>query len=326
MDNPEKQCLAFAASLELEPGNGELFFGRAGGFPVGLKFIDPAGVALLLFQVRHLLSADAPALRAVVYSAEVNQLLADKEVEIEFEDKMVWVTFAHGRRWLEKGTGRDLFLSILESFARAGLRQTQPETCHYCRQQPVPKVSCIEDKVVQICPACLEERSSRLRQNTPDATAGAVPLLLTSPFMMGVGALLWVGIWELYDRVFDLLHTTSVEIPHLVIGLMILGMGFLVGGPIGWCIRQSQRRGSAISVSMAVICSVVSVCAGEVLSLVWAIYREFKAVSFSFAFAIMPDYYLHNNTMFLVLKAGVALTGIFIAYEMSKPKKLKMDV
>src|ERR1043166_8821779 len=85
-----------ASTLRLTQRDGDLFFDRSGGFPVGCKIIDALAAPLLLFQVRHPFAADAPEVKAVKFDAEISQLETGKQLEVEYENKVAWLTFPNG--------------------------------------------------------------------------------------------------------------------------------------------------------------------------------------------------------------------------------------
>jgi hypothetical protein len=118
METLTKNRLEFAAALGLQPGADDLFVGKLGGFPVGLKVIDPNGAPLLLFQVRHWLPADAAQFQAVVYDPEVTRLETEKQLEIELDDRIAWVTFTGQVGPLESPT----VLRVLEPLSCSSLR------------------------------------------------------------------------------------------------------------------------------------------------------------------------------------------------------------
>ena len=76
-------CVSFANSLGLQPEADGLFIGRILGFPIGLKFIDPTGMPLLLFEVRHWLKADSSQLKSLSYDEEITKSWPKRKSKIE---------------------------------------------------------------------------------------------------------------------------------------------------------------------------------------------------------------------------------------------------
>src|SRR5689334_19308776 len=100
--------------------DGDVFFGRRRGFAVGLKVIKPFENPLLLFQVRYPLKADSAEVLAIRYDHSVEELRRDKKLEIEFDDRLAWLTFVEGARYLVEGDIGGPLDSILDSFNAAG--------------------------------------------------------------------------------------------------------------------------------------------------------------------------------------------------------------
>jgi hypothetical protein len=320
MGSTANDCAGFADVLGLEPGAGDLFVGRIRGFPVGLKFIDPAGAVLLLFQVRHWLTGASPQLKSVTYDEEVAKLLAHKSLEIEFDDHIAWLTFSRLGECIQSSEVARLLDSILEAFAKAGFIG-DPALCHYCQKEKVDSITSVEGKVAQICPACLEERVKKVKQDSAAPAAEAVPILLMSPGAALCGAVLWAAFWIAHTLLFERLGIGVVFVPRLVMAVVMVGLGLLVGGPVGWIIKQNRKRGKAASLSAAVLFGSLAVIAGEVFHLTWLIYRDYGVVSFTAALHVMPAYYLGNDPLFLAFKAVAAAISIGVACFIAKPQE-----
>jgi hypothetical protein len=228
-------------------------------------------------------------------------------------------------KYLEEGSAPELLGDVLNAFGRAGLA-ANPDICHYCRREKVEMLTCREGKVAQICPACLQERISASANRPADATAGIFPIFLICPAASVVGAFGWTLVWISHDWLFRILNTKYLFIPRMAELAAVFCVAFLVGGPVGWLIKQIRRRGRAISVSAGVMFAIAAVALGEVLYLTWLIYDEFKVVSFSAAVRAMPDYYLHNDGLYLGIKVLAAFASVALAYIMAKPEKAKLDL
>ena len=324
MDAPGNNIVAFAGSLGLTP-SGELFVGRRGGFPVGLKVVDPHGAVLLLFQVRHWLLGNAPQLKSLAYEGEVSDLLATKKIEIEFDDRIAWVTMIDlGQTFTSERVGA-LLDPILKVFGAAGLIG-DPELCHYCQKEKVDDLISADGKVAQICPTCLAERDKKLKANTAPAASEAVPIALMTPAAALVGAFLWAACWSLYSKLTEPLDGETVFVPRILLAVAMVLIGLTVGGPVGWLIKQNRRRGGAVSAAAAILFSLLGVFVGEILHLVWLIYREFHVVSFSGAVHVMPDYYLGSGGFFLGMKVFAVVMAVVLAYGIAKPPKATLEL
>src|SRR3954467_2976754 len=133
MESTINKCIRFADDLGLRPGPDGLFIGRVQGFPVSLKFIDPDDTALLLFGIRHWSPVDSPQVKSINYDDETTGLIAERKIDIEFEDRRAWLTINEGAESIANGQAAHVLNSILRSFKHASLIG-DPDVCHYCRQ------------------------------------------------------------------------------------------------------------------------------------------------------------------------------------------------
>lgn len=317
--------MEFATALGLKPDADGLFIGKVGGFPVGLKFIDPAGACLFLFQIRHWLAQDAPQIKSLTYDSSASQLLADKKIEIEFDDRIAWLTILDANRCLADRSISELLESILNSFQAAGLIG-DPDFCHYCQQEKVTTLSVSEGKVGQICSACLGERVKKKERETATPTGDAVPIFLMSPFAAVIGAVLWAGCWYGYGRFLESFQSDTVVMPYYLIALIVAFIGVIVGAPVGWIIKQNRRRGNVSSASAAILFGTLAVVFGEIIYLAWLIWNWYGVFSISVAAKVLPAYYSGSEAFLLVMKLFAGIVSVALAYEMSKPKGAKLKL
>ena len=325
MESTADNCLEFAAALGLEPDADGLFAGKVGGFPVGLKFIDPAGACLFLFQIRHWLTKDAPQIKSLTYDSRISQLLADKKIEIEFDDRLAWLTILDANCCLADRPISEVLESVLNSFRGAGLIG-DPDLCHYCQKEKVSNLSTSEGKVAQICSTCLDERVKKKTRETATPTGDAVPIFLMTPFAAIAGALLWAGCWFCYGLFIESFHSDTVMMPYYLIAIIVLIIAGIVGAPVGWIIKQNRRRGNISAASAAILFGSIAVVFGELIHLAWLIWKWYGVFSISVAAKVLPDYYRGNSGFFLGMKITAAVFSVILAYEMSKPKQAKLKL
>jgi hypothetical protein len=313
----------FAADLGLDTQVGDLFVGSIDGFPVGLKIMGYSN--LLLFQIRHWLPENDPRLKSLTYSPEITKEIADKHLQIEFDEKLAWLTFESNAGQIKPDDIRPILDSVLTTFKSAGLIG-EPTLCHYCQKQPVDGVTVIDGKVAQICEGCLEERYRKTQRETPEASAEAVPILLMSPWAAGVGAVLWSGFWIGSTLFFDWANASTIVLPRLVVAIMVVLLGFLVGGPVGWIIKQNKRRGAKAAASAAIDFGIAAVIAGEVLFTAWLIYRAAGVFSLSTAIRVMPSLYADVDPFFFAFRIMAAFAAVATAYHLAKPQKAVVKI
>lgn len=325
MTTPPGNRAVLVNELALGPGEGGLFVGKLRGFPLGLKFIESAGSVLLLLQIRHPFLAQTKEVSSVQFCDEILRLMEQKKITIEFEDKLVWLTFVNAEDYLENGMVKRLLDETLSALEKAGLAPL-PDICFYCGRNKVESLTCIDGKVAQICPVCLEERLSSSGNRPADSTEGAVSISILAPVAVTIGAVCWTLVWVGYDLLFELLKTNVIYVPRIVEFVVLVCVAAIVGGPIGFLIKRVRRRGRKLSVVAAIVCTVGAIVIGETLYVAWLIYREFKVFSFSAAWGILPRLELETGGFHLVIKALAAFVSILLAAEIAKPPRVKLKL
>jgi len=218
-----------------------------------------------------------------------------------------------------------LLNDVLGAFEKAGLN-ADTNLCHYCRRNPVEAVICYEGKVAQICDTCLRERMAASANRHVDATAGGGPILILSPVAALIGGVCWALVWIGYDLLFDLLKTDVLHVPRLAEIAALLCVGAMVGGPVGLVIKRVPRRARNLSVTIATICSIAAVAFGEVIYVAWLIYREFKIISISGAWQVLPRLEWEMGGFHMAIKLLAACVSVAIAVVLAKPPKPKLNL
>lgn len=311
---------AFATSLGLTHIEGDVLYGKRRGFAVGFKVINPLENPLLLFQVRYPLKADSAEVQSIRYDSSVEELLKDKKLEVEFDDRLVWVTFVEGAKHLLEDSVGKLLDSILDSFTTAGLGRNG-SLCHYCQREQVQEPSCFDGKVALICPGCLSERVNAPENRPAEAVEGALPIGLLAPLATAAGVVGWAGFWIVFLLIVQSFNSETIYIPHLVEVGILVAAGFLTGGPVGLVIKRVQRRGRYLSMAFSLVCSIAAVVVGEVVFVAWLIYREYKVFSPSVAWEILPQIEMALGAFHLAVKFLAACLAVGVAVTMAKPAK-----
>jgi hypothetical protein len=298
-----------AKSWGMTDRDGELFYGRVKGFPVGFQVIDPQTLPLLLFQVRHPLAADAAELKAIRYGNEVMRMMADKKVEIEFDRQIAWITFVDAFDLLQRGEVKRVLDDILNSFSAAGLAKS-PELCHYCQKERVDELSCRDGKVLQICPRCLEERTAPEKPaQTSSSNIEVMPVVALGALTALVGAGGWCICWGVYE-----IFTGDSNVIFLKVeALVAVGAGAVAGCPSGLLIRKMRKTGSPLYLVLAGICGLTAAIVGEAFFVAWLIYREYHVISLVDAFKALPNVEMAMDRFRVVTK----VLAVFIALAFS---------
>ena len=313
------------ANLGLRSGDGDLFVGKRTGFPIGLKFLGSVDSLLLLFQIRLITAPSENDLSHIRYIPEVSELIEEKKLEIEFDNRIAWVSFPNAAELVASKAVPRLLDAILASFSAAGLPK-KPDLCHYCQREKVDFPCSIDGKVVQICGSCFRERAEAPESRPANASAGALPIAVLTPAAALLGAAGWALFWTGHDKVFDLLNTNTIVVPRILEVVALICVAAVSGGPVGFVIRRVRRRGKNLSATFAVLWTLAAVVAGEVLYIAWAIYREFHVFSLSAAWQILPRLELEVGAFHLAIRILAVVCAVAFAVELSKPPKPKLNV
>ena len=314
-----------AETLGLTKRDDDLFYGKLCGIPIGLKVIDSLGSPLALFQIRHPLPANAREEQAVRYQPELSSLITAKKVEVEFEDKLIWVNFNDCRELLLDGKIRSLLESVLNSFSVAGITRNS-DLCHYCQKESVRELTCFDGKVAQICATCFHARASTPENQPAKMGQGALPIAVLAPLVAFVATLGWALFWVGYDFVFELLRTKVLVVPRLLELAVLVCVAAVTGGPIGFMIRRIRKRGKSLALSFAVSTTLLAVVLGEIVYVTWLIFREFKVVDFAAAWKILPRLESEAGGFHLVIRLVAGVCAVVLAAEMAKPPKPKLNL
>lgn len=307
---------AFAASLGLTRLEGDVFYGNRRGFAVGFKVINPLDNPLLLFQVRYPLNSDSAEVKSIRYDGAVEELQKEKQLEVEFDDRLAWITFVDGAKHLLEDSVSKTLDSILNSFTTAGLGRNS-SLCHYCQREQVQEPSCFDGKVALICQGCLSERVNSPENRPAEATEGAFRLGVLASLAALVGGIEWAVFWFSFIR----FRMESDYVPHLMVLMASVFAGFLVGGTVGLLIQFIQRRGRRLSMALSVISLISAVVLGEVGFIAGFIYRKFKVFSPSVAWEILPQMEIAFGSYLLAVKFLAACLAVGVALTMARPSK-----
>jgi hypothetical protein len=319
----ETETFDVATLVGFSDSSGDVLFGKVRGFPVGFKLIDPFGAPLGLFHVRHPFEAKSRQVESIQLPSDASQLVAEKQLEIEHQDRTAWLSFINCRERLIHGEVRSILDRILEAFANSGLSENA-DLCHYCRRETVSSLTCIDGKVAQICPACLKARLEPEQEKT-STRRELMPALLLVGLAACVGALVWTFFWIGYELLFSSLNTNVVFVPRLLEAIALVCVAGGTGGPVGYVVKR-MRAGKRLSLILACAGTSAAILLGEVAFAVWLIFHEFQIVDIGVAWRNLPAIELNSGIFHLGVKVCALVFAAVIAIEIAKPPKRKVSV
>jgi hypothetical protein len=310
--------------LGLKPGEDGVYYGKQSGFPVGFKFMEAGGYGTALFHIRCPFNAGEKTGGKLSCGEEVDDLIANDKVEVSLENKIVWVTIVDGIKALADGSAKSILTDVLDALEKADLKG-ESDRCHYCLRGRVWDPVCIDGRVAQICPACIEQRS----QKGPgiEKAASVVPLPLQCVIATLFGISIWVAFWTGFDRMFQWFHLTTLHIPNVLFAFVTFGLGALVGGPIGLVLKGLRKQQQKLAQVLMYGLAALAVIMGEILYSAEVLYHEFDLISPSAAVRILPTMWAQSDSHYLIAKiiaAGSSLAMTDMAAKKLGKRKIKL--
>ena len=293
---------------------------------------QPRGVPTTL----AVLSTDPPALMfGFRIHPEGNETQPVAALLQDVENDRAAVSFENGLAWLTLYDLSGLSISVVRL-----LVDNFPDTisatdlavvagCLHCGRLADAQLMCLEGHPTRLCPDCLAE-SARQRQEL-EAHLNR-PSIAATVGLPAVGAYIacgWAVLWTLIDLVLEHWAIRVIEINHFTGALMLLllaGVGFCLGWPMGAALRQSiafrraPKTMSVIVVSAAVIC-------GEIGYLALRLLRLAGIFDLKFAAAILGQVLVNYGGFWITMKlACLGAISAFSAAAALSRKTASLDV
>ena len=317
-----------ALELHLQKDNSGTYFGVYQGYPIAVTYLEYAEDIGLLFQIRHPLSRESlPYKSSYQWSNPLNDLIRQEKAKIEVEDGLAWFTLYGMEETGNSDHIIQLLHSLLGSLKEAGVSDIG-NLCHYCRRNEVASVSFLEGRVAQICNVCLSDRLSACTGQRYASTTGVSSSVMFGGIAAIIGAVLWGGMWIVHDWFIGLLSSGRdvIYVPELLAILIFVTIGFATGWPIGYAISRIPDRGDRIAGTVGAVCGLAAVLFGEIICVVFIVYRLAEVVSFSIAKDLLWVYWSNVGFSYLVHKVIAAFIAIMVAYLWAKPRKTSLNL
>ena len=280
----------------------------------------------LLFQLRHPLRTEAlPDKDAYAWDERPAALLDSGKAAVSVEDRIAWLRVYEAAELVENGTMLGVLDAFVDGLAAAGV-QNQDDRCHYCGQNHVEQVTWIADRAAWICPECLERETAE----EPAAPEDPAKLVLAGAVGAIVGAVIWTGIWIIYDLVIEWFvkgsPTGRVHVPHLAVGITGIIGGVLFGAPTGLLIRRVRSRAIKLAKVIGVMSIVLAAALGEIVHSTWLVYHLYGVISPRVAVHVLPQIWGSGGSPLAVQFVLMIVGGLFVAYGAAKAGEKRIRV
>ena len=310
---------ALASQLRLKEEHEGKYSGIHQGYPVAVSTFGGADGEHwgLLFQVRHPCTSDElPDEQQYHWHDVLEDRIRRDVAKVDVEERIAWLSIFDVEPQVPPESIIDMLNALLAGLQSAGIKSVG-ETCHYCLQAP-GKLHFIQGRVLQICNACLEKHFHERAVLVQATRVGIVQAWVWGVAAAALGAILWAGFWFTYGWVMSWLSggRGGVLWPTGFWGIVAaLGIGALVGVPVGYVLRRIPNRG-AHAAKVAIGCVLAGTLLGEALLAALWVYHIEGVLAFGLRF--LWAFWRQAGLAHLALKAAAAGLGVCIAYELAK--------
>lgn len=296
-------------------------YGEVQGNPTTLTVLggDPVSI-LLAFKIA------TPHPETIVLPAPLEALKETGQVEVELENGFAWLTL--------KNLGEEPASStqeLIESFGAALVLAeiACPPGCLKCQSLDDSQLIFAEGRCTRLCFPCVKQLVDQrdaaehtLNKPTLRHALGLLPAFLAA-------ALGWVLFWTAIDLLLEWWRPDKIELPDIIFGLLILGLGGVgccLGYPLGLFLRRSGvpiRSPVAISLVTVIPAGLL----GEFLYVVLYLFRQAGFFNLALTVQLFVPFVTSYPVSWMVGKilvvGGIAL-GSYLAANKREKVALKL--
>ena len=300
--------LGLVEKWELEIGDEDTAFGEVEEFPAALSVLGPDPLALMMVcKIRS-----SPAEHGFSIPHEIAVLINQKRASITLEDGYAWLSF-----YDLSGKSLEEVRGLFEQFARA-LKEQNLATgpgCTICGSLEGAELVFSGGKCSRVCEPCLAARLEEQEQKENERKRPSTFHSYALPWAVGLAGVGWMAFWVLIDLVLDYLNTNTIAVPSFVSVLVLLGLGMLLGAPVGLVLRKSGlgRRSPALA---SIIAVALAALLGEAFYISAYLYRHFGFLDLAAGFQVLVPFFSSYDSSWIAAKLFVAIAigaGCFAA-------------
>jgi hypothetical protein len=213
--------------------------------------------------------------------------------------------------------------------AIAANQLSAPAGCLRCGVAEDSQIMYVEDRPTRLCPACLAGailEKEHLEQDLNRATIGGffgLPAVFTS---VAAG---WALLWTVVDWLLEFFRVRVIWLDTVSVGIMLLaviGLGVLLGGPLGNALRRSGvARVSPVFLSL--VFGIGAVVCGEIVYVTILVFRVAGVVDVNAALQVFQAVVQQYSELWIVVKVGLAVATCGVCASRAKFKETaRLDV
>ena len=332
MNAPNQSLSDAALDLGFAPFDARRFFGRYRQYTIAMtaisgitrdavaddpemhEFVSDDQTAVgVVFQIRYAYAYPDPRTAThIAWPASIKKLLTLKAAEFEVGDRIAWLTI-YDTRVAETLGGLQAWLDCtLDTLQAAGL-QPDGNGCVECGAAP-SLTSIFEGQVSRLCSACIGQQAVNRRDRHWGTRSGAIRTVCAGLGTAPVSAALWFGVWWAYDAIWSWItrgpEAPIVFLPNLILVGLLLATGFLIGAPVGYCLRGRSESGEYTTAVVAVVCTIVIVILGDWSYVTYLAHRESGVFSPVEALELLPTFWISSGVIGVLMRFALAAATV----------------
>ena len=298
--------------------NTEEYYGEINDQPAILTVLSASPPAIM-FKIR-INSEDEVGME---WPDALSELLADKKINVSVENGYGWLT-VYDLSDFDVEAVDNLVVHFMQTVEDYGL--SLGLGCAVCGNSNPGEIYYSDGNVDRLCANCLEAR--RQQRSDEHMKSSQLSTSAISWCLLGVAgfAIAWALIWFVYDYVFILYGTDSIDVPDVVLG----GGGLVVVAALSMTIGLPLRRfgigNKVILMITASIVATVSFVLGEILLSIMWVFKNVRAIEILASIRYCIFVWTSEPTIFEVVKIMLVIGSVIGVGIIAKKKKVAIDI
>lgn len=304
--------------LGLIQANAEEYYGEINDQPIILTVLS-ADPPAIMFKVR-INSEDEHNLK---FPDVLSELIAEEKINASVENGYGWLTFYHLSDYSVEAV-LDLLALFLQNIEDHELNLGLE--CAVCKNSDSGEIYYSDSKINRLCPNCLEaKKRQKLDKEKKLFEISASSILLSFLGIMGF-TFIWTLMWLLYDYMFVLYGTDSIDVTDVALGVGTLIVISVLSLTIGFPLRRFSIRNNAILIVTASVLVTISFVLGEILIATIWIFKEIQVIDIIASTKYSIFLWQGEASMLKAIKIILFIGSVMGIYFIAKKKKVAIDI
>ena len=253
----------------------------------------------------------------------LNELLAERKINVSVENGYGWLTL-YDLSAFDVEAVDNLLVHFMQTIEDYGL--SLGLGCTMCGNSNTGEIYYSDGKVNRLCASCLQAREQqRVYRDTKSSQISSSAI---SWCLLGVAgfAIAWTLIWFLYNYMFVLYGTDSIDVPDVVLAVGGFVVVAVLSMTIGIPLRRFGIVNKAVLIAAASILVTISFVLGEILiSIIW-VSKEMRGINIVASIRYCIFVWTSEPTIFEIVKIMLIIGSIIGVGVIAKKKKVAIDI